>query len=65
MDQIWQSFAKRWKLKKIRRPRIPKVINKFAADDVERCKINGISLLIFINFYAALDTFMDEFMVIC
>ena len=60
MDQIWQSFAKRWKLNKIRRPRIPKVIKKFAADDVERCKINGISLLIFINFYAALDTFMDE-----
>ena len=60
MDQIWQSFAKRWKLNKVRRPRIPKVIKKFAADDVERCKINGISLLIFINFYAALDTFMDE-----
>ena len=60
MDQIWQSFAKRWKSNKINKPKIPKVIKRFAANDVEKCKINGVSLLIFINFYAALDTFMDE-----
>ena len=60
MDQIWHTFVKRWKINKEIKPRIPKVIRKFAVEDVEKCKINGVSLLIFINFYAALDTFMDE-----
>ena len=60
MEQAWQTFAKRWKFNKITEPKIPKVIKKFVNNDVEKCKINGVSLLIFINFYAALDTFMDE-----
>ena len=51
---------KRWKTNKVKKPTPPKVIKRFAANDVNKCKINGVSLLIFINFYAALDTFMDE-----
>ena len=60
MDQIWNSFIKRWKTNKVKKPTPPKVIKRFAANDVNKCRINGVSLLIFINFYAALDTFMDE-----
>ena len=51
---------KRWKTNKVKKPTPPKVIKRFAANDVNKCRINGVSLLIFINFYAALDTFMDE-----
>ena len=60
MEQAWQTFAKRWKFNKITEPKIPKVIKKFVNSGVENYKIIGVSLLIFINFYAALDTFMDE-----
>ena len=60
MDQISNSFMKRWKTNKVKKPTPPKVIKRFAANDVNKCRINGVSLLIFINFYAALDTFMDE-----
>ena len=51
---------KGWKTNKVKKPTPPKVIKRFAANDVNKCRINGVSLLIFINFYAALDTFMDE-----
>ena len=51
---------KRWKTNKVKKPTPPKVIKKFAANDVNKCRINGVSLLISINFYAVLDTFMDE-----
>ena len=51
---------KRWKTNKVKKPTPPKVIKRFAANDVNKCRINGVSLLIFINFYTALDTFMDE-----
>ena len=60
MEQAWQTFAKRWKFNRTTEPKIPKVIKEFVNSGVENYKINGVSLLIFINFYAALDTFMDE-----
>ena len=60
MDEIWSSFMKRWKVSKVKKPTQPKPIKTFAVSDVENCRLNGVSLLIFVNFYAALDTFMDE-----
>ena len=59
MSKYEQSFRKNWS-KVFETPMIPYLLGGNPNRSLNHCKINGISLLTFVNFYASLDTLMAE-----
>ena len=59
MSKYEQSFRKNWS-KVFETPMIPDLLGGNPNRSLNHYKINGISLLTFVNFYAALDTLMAE-----
>ena len=59
MSNFKQSFRKNW-TKVFQTPMIPRLLGGKPDKSLNHYHVNGVSLLIFVNFYAALDTLMAE-----